>query len=514
MKIPYPLWLQVATTLLLNLTVLAFAGCAALWRQTDAGLSSFLYAPARERVRELGMRIEDEFPGVPPEERSAWLSEPQRPYGVTLLIYEDAGRLIAGPPMAMPSAVEREIVRPAENRPRRFARRRGVRQPMFLVREPGPSRFWIGYHFPVDMSEGRPPVRHTLAVVADSLLTNSFFFDWRPWISGTLAACGLTVICWLPLVRRLSSSIRSVQTASAEIARGNFDVPVSVPGRDELADLGLSVGTMAKQLAQLVHGQRRFLADVAHELCAPLSRMQLSVGILAQRPWNGRQGGSAFGAGSVAHVSPGRRPFVVHEGERKSPANRAIRSWRHGRADNSAGTGPKCYFGQRGSRPNDGAGGFGVFTARHCKRDPKRNPVCWKLRSNPRLLRSGRRRRAAPDRRSRSRPARGGSCGGIRTVLQARHRSDAGIRWNRSGSCDCQGMYGGVRRICSLRESKTQRFARNPIDSQGASGSPDAATHPNWRRPISPTARTRNHRLLIEAMGPHAAFQIILKCRA
>ena len=40
---------------------------------------------------------------------------------------------------------------------------------------------------------------------------------------------------------------------------------------------------MAEQLSRLVHGQRRFLADVAHELCAPLSRIQLSAGILEQR---------------------------------------------------------------------------------------------------------------------------------------------------------------------------------------------------------------------------------------
>lgn len=40
---------------------------------------------------------------------------------------------------------------------------------------------------------------------------------------------------------------------------------------------------MAGQLKGLVHGQRRFLGDIAHELSAPLARIQASVGILQDR---------------------------------------------------------------------------------------------------------------------------------------------------------------------------------------------------------------------------------------
>jgi len=40
---------------------------------------------------------------------------------------------------------------------------------------------------------------------------------------------------------------------------------------------------MSTQLAHFVKGQKRFLADVAHELCAPTARMQVALGILEQR---------------------------------------------------------------------------------------------------------------------------------------------------------------------------------------------------------------------------------------
>ena len=40
---------------------------------------------------------------------------------------------------------------------------------------------------------------------------------------------------------------------------------------------------MAGRLAGVVTGQKRFLGDIAHELCAPLSRTQMALGILEQR---------------------------------------------------------------------------------------------------------------------------------------------------------------------------------------------------------------------------------------
>ena len=40
---------------------------------------------------------------------------------------------------------------------------------------------------------------------------------------------------------------------------------------------------MAARIDGLIHGQKRFLGDIAHELCSPLARLQMSLGILEQR---------------------------------------------------------------------------------------------------------------------------------------------------------------------------------------------------------------------------------------
>ena len=47
--------------------------------------------------------------------------------------------------------------------------------------------------------------------------------------------------------------------------------------------LAEAINGMAARLDGLLKGQRRFLGDVAHELCAPLARLQMTLGIIEQR---------------------------------------------------------------------------------------------------------------------------------------------------------------------------------------------------------------------------------------
>src|SRR5207245_7975279 len=47
--------------------------------------------------------------------------------------------------------------------------------------------------------------------------------------------------------------------------------------------LGSVINRMAQRLQGFVSGQKRFLGDTAHELCTPLARIQMLVGILEQR---------------------------------------------------------------------------------------------------------------------------------------------------------------------------------------------------------------------------------------
>jgi two-component system sensor histidine kinase CpxA len=85
------------------------------------------------------------------------------------------------------------------------------------------------------------------------------------------------------LVRGITRSIGQVTRATEQIARGRFDVRVPAQRRDELGHLGQAVNSMAERIEGFVTGQKRFLGDIAHELCSPLARAQVASGILEQR---------------------------------------------------------------------------------------------------------------------------------------------------------------------------------------------------------------------------------------
>jgi len=52
---------------------------------------------------------------------------------------------------------------------------------------------------------------------------------------------------------------------------------------DELGRLSHAVNQMAIQIDGIVRGQKRFLGDIAHELCSPIARMEMSLGILENK---------------------------------------------------------------------------------------------------------------------------------------------------------------------------------------------------------------------------------------
>lgn len=78
-------------------------------------------------------------------------------------------------------------------------------------------------------------------------------------------------------------SIAQLTRATRRVAEGQFDLELPAGRRDELGQLSDSIHQMAEKLSGFVHGQRRFLSDIAHELCSPISRIQMALGILEQR---------------------------------------------------------------------------------------------------------------------------------------------------------------------------------------------------------------------------------------
>jgi two-component system, OmpR family, sensor histidine kinase CpxA len=160
-----------------------------------------------------------------------------------------------------------------------------------MVHTSAPGRYWV--IAPIVLPDKQRPmgpnpdqrrmVPMTLVVASDSLGAGGLFFNVTPWIIGGIAVVLLSVMFWIPPVRGITRAISKMTRATEKIADGQFDVRSQVNRQDELGTLSDSINQMAMRLSGFVTGQKRFLGDIAHELCSPIARIQVALGILEQR---------------------------------------------------------------------------------------------------------------------------------------------------------------------------------------------------------------------------------------
>lgn len=150
----------------------------------------------------------------------------------------------------------------------------------FVVRAGSPAAYWVGLRVPYATERGRP-VPAKVVIRVGSMWSLLHLLNLQPWVLAGTGVLVLSIVFWLPLVRGITRSITQLTRATEQIAEGRFDTRVTARRRDELGHLGDSVNRMATRLEAHINGQKRFLGDVAHELCSPLARLQMATGILA-----------------------------------------------------------------------------------------------------------------------------------------------------------------------------------------------------------------------------------------
>jgi two-component system sensor histidine kinase CpxA len=149
-----------------------------------------------------------------------------------------------------------------------------------MMRAGTPAQYWAGIHLDLIPADQRPL---SLVMASRSISGGGFFFDLWPWIALLFAGLTVSALLWMPFVRGITGFIESLNDAARRIALGDFDERIRKERRDELGELSGSVNAMAAQLGHYMREQRRITADVAHELCSPISRMQMALGVVEQR---------------------------------------------------------------------------------------------------------------------------------------------------------------------------------------------------------------------------------------
>ena len=155
---------------------------------------------------------------------------------------------------------------------------------VFYVGKAGnPKRYWAAAMVSLGNREYRHPPDGLVVASSETLGGNEIFYDWRPWLWVIVGVLLVSALIWLPFVGRVSRRLRRLTSAAESISEGNFDVEVASRRTDELGRLSRAVQSMANRLDDYLKGQKRFLGDIAHELCSPLARLRMSVGVLESK---------------------------------------------------------------------------------------------------------------------------------------------------------------------------------------------------------------------------------------
>jgi len=280
-----PLYVKILGWFLLNLLLLAAGAIFFVQAHFGFGLDALISGRAGDQVETSARLILDELRGKPPEQWGAILHRYDQAYHVTFTIYGPGGEWLAGGLHELPPGVRALLERrppPPDAAPIGKAPPPRPQPPRALVQTANPLRYWAILR--VDLpGMPRPAPPGSLVIESTSLSAGGLFFDPRPWLALAAGGMVLSALFWLPFVGGITRAIRRMSDATARFAEGNFAVPAPVHSRDELGALATAINRMAARLDGYVTGQRRFLGDIAHELCAPLARMQLALGILEDR---------------------------------------------------------------------------------------------------------------------------------------------------------------------------------------------------------------------------------------
>jgi len=359
----FPLSAKILLWFFLNLAFLVAAAWIFARGQLRLGLDSLLAGPVNERLQTMGVVLAEQLNQRPAGEWAQILQRTGQAYHVPMALFRNDGRIVAGT-MNLPVEVRQRLldlpdprtklrppgdpgkgppspvgfvpggVPPVEPLPAGTQPTDGLRPdpptlgpdslppreherpppamvggfPKMLVHTTSPGAYWVLIRMPVLDHQTRPPEPTTLIFSAASLRGGGLLFDYGPWLIGGGVVLAISVLLWVPLVRGITRALREMTGAAEAIAQGRFETQVQTPRSDELGRLGGALNHMSARLREFFTGQKRFLGDIAHELCSPLARMEMALGILDQRADEKQRGYVADVREELRHMSQ-----LVHE---------------------------------------------------------------------------------------------------------------------------------------------------------------------------------------------------------
>lgn len=298
MKPRLPLFTKIMGWFFLNLLLVAAVVALVFKAQFGWKPDWMLLGEAGNRIQSTSQIILGELNDHSRTEWNAILKRFGEACHVKFVLFDNDGPQLAGEPVTLPPEITAELLaRGPEVPPKNLADGPPPYEPppsfvqnlehrrlnVSMARAKNPPHYWLLIRVPLVDIDNQRLIRATMFAVSDTLAGGGFFFDFKPWLWLALGAVVFSILFWLPVIVSITRSVLQMKKAAAQIAEGRFDVRVNEKRGDELGALGGAINRMAMRLAGFVTGQKRFLGDVAHELCSPIARMQIAVSILEER---------------------------------------------------------------------------------------------------------------------------------------------------------------------------------------------------------------------------------------
>jgi len=333
----FPLLAKMVVWLLIHFAVLAGTfGIFVNW-QLQLGLDSVLSGAAGDRLKTLGSAVASDLRAASRGHWQAIMDEHLSPYGLDSMLILSRGGQVVGEDLEVPADIDKRLKdaaggrgpvprrspgpnREEENRedeggfppppgpmgelddgprfdgpmsapprggptnsgpPRRDeGDQKGPEvRPVFLTRS-NVGGYWAAVDLPLFDPTRENPLHGMLVLRSENASAGGLFFDLKPWLLGGLAVLFLSLLLWAPFIIGITRYVSRLSRATERIAQGKFDTQVQGVRHDELGSLGKSIEEMAQQIDRLLRGQKRFLGDVAHELCSPLARIRTGLGVM------------------------------------------------------------------------------------------------------------------------------------------------------------------------------------------------------------------------------------------
>ena len=111
-------------------------------------------------------------------------------------------------------------------------------------------------------------------------------FGRFPFIAFVLIVLITIAVLIFPLSKRLTKPLRELHSMGKEWAEGRLEKRAKIPGKDEIAELGATFNTMAKNLQKMLDQRKEFMAAISHELKSPLARIRIALELLNEKNTN------------------------------------------------------------------------------------------------------------------------------------------------------------------------------------------------------------------------------------